>query len=83
MLFLKHRNKRQVKALEPIEAAYDDVTRCVSDKCKKNWNQLNQIFNLKSVADLLNPDQEPLKIPGDQPLISKTFEQSQSTLCSS
>jgi hypothetical protein len=41
MLFLKHRKKRQVKALEPIEAAYDDVTRCVSDKCKKNWNQLN------------------------------------------
>ena len=76
MLFIKHRKKRQVKALEPIEVAHDDLTRCVSDKCKKNWNQLNQIFNLKSVADLLNPDQEPLKIPGDQPMISKTFEQS-------
>ena len=37
---MHHRKKRHVE-LTPLEPAYDDVTRCVSDKCKKNWNQLN------------------------------------------
>ena len=40
-IFMAQRKKRHVE-LAPIEyAAFDDVTRCVSDKCKKNWNQLN------------------------------------------